>query len=53
MLIAIVPLVACVIGLLMWWVSQNGKVQEAGKWLFICGLLITLYVVANHTIKIG
>ncbi len=54
MLIAIFPLLIAVLGLLMWALAtSNAKVAEAGKILFFCGALITTWILAQHTIRIG
>lgn len=53
MIIAIIPLVVCIIGLLMWALSSNAIVSEAGKWCFIVGLFVSLLVVGGKAIKIG
>jgi hypothetical protein len=41
MIIAL-PIVICLIGLLMWVLSANPKLQEVGRIMFFCGLLATL-----------
>ena len=51
--IAIVPLLVAVVGLLMWFVSGNGKVQELGRLLFFCGALVTLFVMGGKVVRIG
>lgn len=40
MLIAI-PLLIAILGLLMWALSANPKVAEAGRILFFCGAFVT------------
>jgi hypothetical protein len=53
-MIAIIPLLACVVGLLVYvrTPDANAKVVEVGRALFWCGLLVTLLVVAQHTVKV-
>jgi Na+/phosphate symporter len=53
MLIAIWPVLILIIGLLMWVLSSNPKVSEAGKIIFFCGMLITTWVLAKHVVRIG
>ncbi len=53
MLIAIWPVLLAVIGLLVWFLSANSKVSEAGKIMFFCGLLVLTWVLARHTVRIG
>jgi hypothetical protein len=53
MLVAIVPLLACVIGLVLYLaVTTNAKVVEVGRALFWCGLLVTLFAVAGETVRL-
>ncbi len=49
MLIAIFPLLALIVGLLMW----RPTLKEAGKAITVCALLVTLYVLATYTVRIG
>ena len=39
MIIAFVPLLVALIGLVMYLISTNGKVQRIGEILFFCGIL--------------
>lgn len=52
MLIAIVPLLAAVIGLLIFVLAKE-PLKEVGRCLFWCGTLVTLFVAASHTVKFG
>lgn len=52
MLIAIVPLVVAIIGLLVYALSANPKVAELGRLAFACGLLVTLFAMAGHTVRL-
>lgn len=52
MLIAIIPLVVCIVGLLCYVLSQNAKVVEVGRVLFWTGALVTLLVAAHQTVKV-
>ncbi len=48
MLIAIIPVVAAIIGLLLW----RPPVPEIGKVLFTCGTLVSLFVAARALLKL-
>jgi len=52
MLIAIVPIVIMVVGLLMWVLAGNPYVKEAGKIMFFSGMLVTTFVCAKVTWRI-
>jgi hypothetical protein len=52
MLIAIVPVLAAVVGILVYVLASNAKVAEIGRALMWCGILVTLAVVANHTVRL-
>ncbi len=52
MLIAIVPVLAALLGLLLWGFAP-GDAKTAGKILFAAGTLVTVYVLAGHTVRIG
>lgn len=51
-MIAIIPLLACIVGLLVYVLAANAKVVEVGRALFWCGLLVTLFTVASKVIKV-
>ena len=53
MVIAIIPVLVLIVGLLVWVLAARPKAAEAGRILFAVGALITVYVLAHHTIKIG
>lgn len=53
MVVAIAPLVIAVVGLLMWVLSANPKVSEAGKILFFCGTLVLTMSLASKTFHLG
>ena len=53
MLIAIVPILVLVVGLLMWALAANPKLQEAGRLMFFCGLLVSCFVVSRVTFRLG
>ena len=53
MFIAIWPLVVLLLGLVIWFVSANVKVAEAGRIAYFVGLLWTVYVLVGHNLKLG
>ncbi len=52
MLVAIVPLVACVIGLLMYALCANPKLQEIGRLTFGAGMLALLFVMSGKSVSL-
>ncbi len=53
MLIAYIPLLVAIIGVLVWVLASNGKLQRMGEHMFWTGTLVTLLTAASHTVKIG
>ena len=53
MIIAIFSIVIAIVGLLLWVLSANPKVSEAGKLAFFAGLLALSFALAGHTVRIG
>jgi Na+/phosphate symporter len=53
MLIAIIPLVVLVAGLLMWVLAANPKVSEAGRLLFFCGAFVLTWKLSGETFRLG
>ena len=51
-LITTIPLAFSVAGLLLYIASNNAKVAEAGRIMFACGLLVALYVLATHIVRL-
>lgn len=51
MLIAVVPILVTVLGIVMW-NSSRPKIADAGRILFAAGALVSLLVFAQHTIKL-
>jgi hypothetical protein len=53
MLIATIPCLAAVVGLLVYALASNPKTAEAGRLAFACGLLVALFVLEHeHAIKV-
>lgn len=51
-MIALIPLVVALVGLLMWLLAGNATVKEIGRILFIIGVLWTVFGYAGQTTKI-
>jgi len=52
MLIAIVPLLAAILGLLVYVLASNSKAIEIGRLTYFAGLLVTLFIAAKHIVKL-
>ena len=54
LVIAIIPLIAAILGLLMWLLCKtNADAKEIGRMLMWCGTLVTLFALAAKTLTIG
>lgn len=53
MLIAIIPLIIALIGVLMFALCTSAKLQEIGRIMFFCGMFVITWVLAKETIHIG
>ncbi len=54
LIIAIVPALVCLLGILIFALTEPGKPpHEIGRAMLWCGLLVTLFVLARHTVKLG
>jgi hypothetical protein len=53
--IAYLPVLSAVVGLILYFVSTNGKVQRVGEILFFCGVLAFLLTQGNASsvVRIG
>ncbi len=52
MTVAIVPVVVLVLGLLLWALASKPIAVEAGRLMFACGLLVSLFVMARTTLHL-
>lgn len=52
MVVIWLPLVVCIIGLIVYMVSANGKAQTLARDAFWTGLLVTLLMLAGHGVAI-
>lgn len=48
----LLPLLVCIIGLLVYALAANPKVQELGRLAYGCGLLVTLFALAGHVLRL-
>lgn len=46
------PLLVAVIGVLLYALATNGKIQEIGRIGFGCGLLAFLLQIGNHSVNL-
>ncbi len=52
MAIAWFPVIILVIGILLWFIAGNGKVQEAGRIMFFCGLLVLCFALSREVVRL-
>lgn len=45
------PLVVALLGLLVYLLASNPKVQEIGRIIFFCGLFWLVFLFAGHTLR--
>lgn len=48
----LVPVLAAILGALVYAFASNVKLAEMGKLLFFAGVLVTLFVLAQHTVRL-
>ena len=53
MLIALVPVLVMLLGGIMWFVSSNPKVADAGRGLFFIGVFFIVWQLSGRTVTIG
>jgi hypothetical protein len=51
-MIAIWPLVFCIVGALAWALSSNAKIAEMGKLAFFCGLFWLVYGLTGKSLRL-
>lgn len=51
-MIAIVPLLVAIVGILVYALSSNAKLAEVGRAMMWCGILVTVWVMAGRTVKL-
>lgn len=52
MIIAYAPLLVAVIGLLVYVLSTNPKAAEAGRIMFLAGMIATCLALSGHTTRL-
>jgi hypothetical protein len=53
MIVAIVPVIVAIVGLLIYVMSTtNVKLTEIGRILFFCGVLVSVWVAAEHMVRV-
>ena len=52
MLTALFPALILIVGLLLYALATNGKVQEIGRILFFCGALVVTWLLASHSVAL-
>ena len=53
MMIALVPLVVALVGVLVYALSSNAKVMEIGRLAYFVGLLWLVFKLASKTLHLG
>lgn len=51
MLITVIPLLAAIVGLLLYAFASD-KAQEVGRLTFLCGMLVTLAALAHQVVRL-
>jgi hypothetical protein len=51
-IVAALPIIAAILGALAW-AFASGKLSEAGKIVFACGVLVILWMLAGKVVKVG
>jgi len=51
-MVAIVPVLAIIVGALVYALATNGKVAELGRLTFGCGMLVEVYLLAGHAVSV-
>lgn len=49
---ALIPVLVAVAGALVYGLSSNGKVAELGRLCFACALLVLMFAVAGHSVRL-
>lgn len=50
-IVLLVPLIVCIVGALVYALSNNAKIVELARILYFVGLLWTVYAVAARVVK--
>jgi Na+/phosphate symporter len=52
MVIALIPILVFIVGLLLYALVENPKLVELGRAMLWCGLLVTLFHLADKVVRI-
>lgn len=52
MLIAYVPLLIAIVGLLVWLMAGHAIAKKSGEYMFLVGLFWTVYSLVGHVLKL-
>ncbi len=52
MVIAWFPILIAFVGVLLYFISANGKVQEVGRIMFFCGLLVLCFALSREVVRL-
>lgn len=52
MIIAYIPALFALVGLLIFAFATNPKAATIGEWIFLCGFLVTMMTLAKVTMRI-
>lgn len=47
-----IPLLVALLGALLYGLAASGKVQELGRIMFFCGLLVFLLAIGGHAVSL-
>jgi hypothetical protein len=53
LVVTVVPLLAAIIGLLVYVLASNPKVSEVGRIVFMTAILVVWFTMAGKTVRIG
>ncbi len=53
MVIAYIPALVCLIGILMWALCSGALLREVGRWMYIIGLFVTVQATVGSTLHAG
>jgi Na+/phosphate symporter len=53
MLITIVPVLAVLIGIFLWFAPFNAKIQDLGRILFAVGIFFVIWMLAGEVVHFG
>lgn len=51
-MIAYIVFILALLGLVLYVLPLNGKIQEIGRIMFMCGLLVTMFALGGKVVKL-